>query len=81
MTAWSTTLSHDDDNAAGQFPGALTGMGCPSTGCDGYELMTDLDFDSDGWIAGQSWIPIALGPRSLDGRTSFRDIFQVQRGL
>ncbi len=33
-------------NAA--FPAPLSGMGCPSTGCNGYELLNNLDFDTDG---------------------------------
>ena len=30
------------------FAGSLSGMGCPTGGCSGYELMADLDFDTDG---------------------------------
>ncbi len=30
------------------FAGAVPGMGCPQTGCIGYELTTDLDFDRNG---------------------------------
>ncbi len=62
--------SHSDDYDAA-FPAALTGMGCPSTGCDGYELTADLDFDTNGsgdadagdtyWNAGQGWTPIGFG--------------------
>ena len=36
------------------YPNALDGMGCPSSGCIGYELTTDLSFDpnvSAGYIA------------------------------
>ncbi len=53
------------------FVDAREGMGCPSTGCTGYELTTDLRFDSDGdsdvdradhgglfWNAGEGWQPI-----------------------
>ena len=50
------------------FAGAVTGMGCPTTGCTGYELMADLDFDTDGsgavdaaddyWNGGSGWEPI-----------------------
>ena len=56
-------------NAA--FPNAASGMGCPSPGCNGYELMNNLDFDSDGdgdvdandhsgnyWNSGAGWIPV-----------------------
>ena len=50
------------------FPNAQAGMGCPSTGCVGYELATDLDFDTNGnrqldagdtyWNNGAGWEPI-----------------------
>ena len=53
------------------FPAAATGMGCPATGCTGYELMADLDFDTDGdgavdaddayWNGGAGWVPIGTG--------------------
>ena len=33
---------------AENFPNAASGMGCPDTGCKGYELEADLDFDSNG---------------------------------
>ena len=35
------------------FRGHVTGMGCKSTGCEGYELENDLDFDTDG--DGSTW--------------------------
>ena len=35
------------DNYNAAFPNAATGMGCPSTGCRGYELKANLDFDTD----------------------------------
>ena len=57
---------------AAAFPDAPTGMGCPTTGCTGYELRADLDFDTDGsgvvdavdafWDAGAGWTPIGTGP-------------------
>ena len=58
------------DNAAA-FPEATSGMGCPSSGCNGYELATDLDFDTNGngradagdtyWNGGKGWTPINYG--------------------
>ena len=52
----------------GAFPNALAGMGCPEAGCTGYELIVDLDFDTDGngradsgdtyWNDGAGWLPI-----------------------
>ena len=50
------------------FPNAMPGMGCPAAGCAGYELVADLDFDTNGngeaddgdtyWNDGAGWIPI-----------------------
>ena len=58
------------------FPGAASGMGCPSAGCSGYELTADLDFDTNGngradagdayWNDGKGWLPIHGGPRFED---------------
>lgn len=46
--------------------------GCPVTGCAGFELTTDLDFDTDGngildakdayWNDGEGWEPIPSAP-------------------
>ena len=53
---------------ASAFAHAMPGMGCPAAGCTGYELATDLDFDTDGsgsidagdawWGGGSGWMPI-----------------------
>ena len=50
------------------FPNAMSGMGCPQTGCIGYELRNSLDFDTNGngqadsgdayWNGGQGWASI-----------------------
>ena len=50
------------------FADPITGMGCPATGCTGYELTRALDFDTDGsgsvdaaddyWNSGSGWEPI-----------------------
>ena len=58
-------------NYTSAFPNAATGMGCPATGCVGYELTASLDFDSDSdgavdandhsgnyWDSGKGWLPI-----------------------
>ncbi len=37
----------DDESYEAAFPFAISGMGCPSTGCGGYELAADLDFDTN----------------------------------
>ena len=62
----------DGDGAGGgpghdaAFPDAVPGMGCPS-GCTGYELEADLNFDTNGrvgadsgddyWNGGMGWAP------------------------
>ncbi|MDE0497538.1 MAG: hypothetical protein OXH86_09310 [Acidimicrobiaceae bacterium] len=71
---------HDPDGAtkhAAAFPDAAVRMGCPSAGCDGYELTADLDFDTNGngqadsgdeyWNDGRGWIPLIGGERIDDG--------------
>ena len=50
------------------FPSPLDRMGCGVDGCSGYELLADLDFDTNGdgavdsdddyWNAGAGWQPI-----------------------
>ena len=50
------------------YPDAISGMGCPVSGCLGYELVADLDFDANGdgepdegdayWNNGAGWLPI-----------------------
>ncbi len=50
------------------FPSPLDRLGCGVDGCSGYELLADLDFDTDGdgaldsdddyWNAGDGWEPI-----------------------
>ncbi len=50
------------------FANTASGMGCPDTGCKGYELVADLDFDTNGnghadsgdlfWNDGAGWNPI-----------------------
>ncbi len=66
------------------FPNAIatdgtTSMGCPETGCIGYELIADLDFDTNGsgqhdqgdayWNDGAGWMPIGQSP--IDSRFNF----------
>ena len=51
------------------FPNASSGMGCPASACTGYELTTNLDFDTNGdgrtdiagdtyWNGGAGWEPV-----------------------
>ncbi len=56
------------------FPNAMPGMGCPN-GCTGYELVSDLDFDTNHngeadagdayWNGGSGWIPIGNESRKF----------------
>ena len=57
----------DTASYSAAFPDAESGMGCTS-GCSGYELSRDLDFDTNGsgsansgdtyWNSGSGWAPI-----------------------
>ena len=59
------------------FPNALLGMGCPTSGCVGYELAADLDFDTnasggadegdDYWNSGHGWVPIGANTLHYSG--------------
>ena len=59
------------------FPNALAQMGCPSSGCVGYELAGDLDFDTnasggadegdDFWNSGHGWVPIGADTHHYSG--------------
>ena len=52
------------------FPGARSGMGCPGSGCEGYELAADLDFDGSAYAGGAGWVPI--GTASAPYTATFR---------
>ena len=59
------------------FSGAVAGMGCPTTGCTGYELTANLDFDTNGngradagdayWNDGAGWDPIGAFATTFEG--------------
>ena len=63
------------------FPGAPAGMGCPDAGCTGYELVADLDFDTNGngqadagdawWNNGAGWVPIGRAIYSYPFNANF----------
>ena len=75
---WGRGSPSDEDLASyfGAFPNAVAGMGCPEAGCTGYELVLDLDFDTNGngradagdtyWNNGAGWLPITFN-RDFDG--------------
>ena len=58
------------------FPGAEDGIGCPNSGCIGYELVANLNFDTNGngradagdpfWNGGAGWQPMRLAS-AFDG--------------
>ena len=64
----------DSTAYAAAFPGAIAGMGCPDSGCIGYELDRSLDFNDSAsymtntvradWTSGGGWFPI--GARDFD---------------
>ena len=55
---------------AAAFPDPVDYLGCPFTGCAGYELVADLDFDTNGsgtadagdtyWNSGAGWSPLGV---------------------
>ena len=49
--------------------------GCPNTGCNGYELMNDVELDTDG--DGQSWTQDSSGNYSLDSGDSAAPYFVI----
>ncbi len=70
--AQDTVSASDWANYTSAFPNAATGMGCPATGCVGYELTASLDFDTNGdgsvttsgdtyWNSGAGWVPFGTG--------------------
>ena len=71
--------STTDTGYASAFPNPVSGMGCPSAGCTGYELEVDPDFDTNGngeadsgddyWNDGSGWVPI--GTQSTRFSTTF----------
>ena len=71
---------------AAAFPLPAAGMGCPASGCRGYELTADLDFDQNGdgritatdaayWNGGAGWVPIGQGADTASDR-DFRATLQ-----
>ena len=79
-----TAETTNTSSYAAAFLDAVSGMGCPSGGCKGYELAADLDFDTNGsggadsgdtyWNGGLGWV--AIGPTT---DTAFAAIFDGNR--
>ena len=72
-TAYDTAFPNRDDSAGAR-------MGCPSGTCTGYELLADLNFDSDNdgdvdandhggayWDSGAGWTPIGTSASRYTG--------------
>ena len=66
-------LAEDQAGYVRAFPSPISGMGCPASGCEGYELTRDLDFNDPssyasgsvdrGWSRGErdeGWLPIGI---------------------
>ena len=82
LNADGVVAAADQDKYDAAFPGAVAGMGCAlgatAAACNGYELMSDLDFDTDGdgdvdaadsgglyWNGGWCWRPIGFSTNGL----------------
>ena len=70
--------SPDRDKFYEAFPNAAERIGCPRSGCRGFELVADLDFDTNGngradagdayWNSGTGWFPITnISSITFDG--------------
>ena len=65
-----------DDAYEQAFPDAMSGMGCPTGACAGYELVANLDFDTNGdgqvgdgdayWNDGAGWEPMGNWQHPFD---------------
>ncbi len=82
-----TPASANASDYSSAYPNAATGMGCPSTGCTGYELTVNLDFDTNGdgktdiagddyWNGGSGWDPIVDSARSGYQDATFHATFE-----
>ena len=63
--------SHLDDETDDTGANIGNNTGCPPTGCNGYELMNDLNFDSDG--DGRTWDASSLALDSGDNESTYFD--------
>ena len=58
----TTVASGDQANYLAAFVDAASGMGCPASGCKGYELTTDVNLS-----AYPNWVPIGTYTATLEG--------------
>ena len=69
----TSDLARNREQYLQAFPNAIAGFGCPGSGCKGYELTRNLDFNdpgsyesgtvSQGWSGtegGEGWLPIGI---------------------
>ena len=62
LDASADTMAYRD-----AFSTPMSGMGCPNTGCTGYELMADLTFDASDTSPYTPWTPIGTAANSSLG--------------
>ena len=62
LDASADTMAYRD-----AFSTPMSGMGCPNTGCTGYELMADLTFDASDTNPYTPWTPIGTAANSSLG--------------
>ena len=72
LNADGVVAAADQDKYDAAFPGAIAGMGCAqgatAAACAGYELMSDLDFDTDGDGSADRFLePIGRNPAPFTG--------------
>ena len=77
LNADGAVSSTDETSYLAAFTNAIPGMGCPSTGCTGYELTAALDFDTNNsggpnagdtyWNSGAGWQPIGHTATGFSG--------------
>ena len=58
LNADGAVSSTDETNYLAAFENAMPSMGCPSTGCIGYELRSNLDLNVSPYNTGTGWTPI-----------------------
>ena len=78
---------YNEDGAAftAAFPDAFDRLGCGIDGCSGFELLADLDFDTNGngqadagdawWNDGAGWEPLGIPTGRSFGSWTFRTTF------
>ena len=92
-SASGSAIEGAGDSYEAAFPGVTAnGSGCPQSGCTGYELTADLDFDTNGngeadagdayWNEGKGWLPIGEYTAIFDGNgRSISNLYFKSMGL